>query len=255
MKLIGFAQLRNEKEKGNLENWFACMNALCDKIYIYDQNSTDGSQEYYKQFDHVKVIESATNDFSREISCKADLLELVKEENEEGDWIFWLDGDTLIERRSVENPQGLKDCLKASRYEALAVGHYNLWRSDLYYRIDDSFHNLHGRVIAFWKLTKNISFPRTEGLHCPQYPNGIQSVGKLNVDLIHRGFSTDYQLITRYDIYKARGQSGWALDRMLNEKGLTVEKLDPTKIPEFAPKEDIHPSTLRPLIEIYNESK
>jgi len=255
MKLIGFAQLRNEKEKGNLENWFACMNALCDKIYIYDQNSTDGSQEYYKQFDNVKVIESTTNDFSREICCKADLLDLVKEENEEGDWIFWLDGDTIVERNIVENPQGLKDYLSETTYGGLAVGHYNLWRSDLYYRTDDNFHWLNGKVIAFWKLTNNLSFPRAEGLHRPQYPDGIVNLGRLHVDLIHRGFSTDYQLVTRYDVYKARGQTGWKLDRMLNEKGLVVEKLDPAKIPEFAPKEDKHPSTLQPLIEVYNESK
>jgi len=255
MKIIGFAQLRNEKEKGNLENWFACMNALCDKIYIYDQNSTDGSQEYYKQFDHVRVIENTENGVAM-LGCKAELLDLVKEENEEGDWIFWLDGDTLVERRFVENPQGLKDFLSNTDYDSFSVGHYNLWRSDLYYRTDDLYDWLNGKVIAFWKLTNNLSFPRAEAyLHYQQYPEGMVNRGWLRLDLIHRGFSTDYQLITRYDAYKALGETGWKLDRMLNEKGLVVEKLDPAKIPEFAPKEDNHPSTLQPLIKVYNESK
>ena len=57
MKIVGFTQLRNELEKGNLENWFKCM-SVCDHIYIFDQNSTDGSLEYYKKFDNVTVIES-----------------------------------------------------------------------------------------------------------------------------------------------------------------------------------------------------
>jgi hypothetical protein len=66
MKIVGFAQLRNELEKGNLENWFKCM-SVCDYIYIFDQNSTDGSQEYYKKFDNVSVIESKENRFSEEL--------------------------------------------------------------------------------------------------------------------------------------------------------------------------------------------
>ena len=57
MKIIGFTQLRNEKEKGNLDNWFKQM-SVCDYIYIFDQNSTDGSQEYYKNFNNTFVIES-----------------------------------------------------------------------------------------------------------------------------------------------------------------------------------------------------
>ena len=48
-KIIAFAQLRNELRKGNLQNWFRQME-ICDYIYIFDQNSDDGSQEYYKKF-------------------------------------------------------------------------------------------------------------------------------------------------------------------------------------------------------------
>ena len=73
MKIVGFTQLRNELEKGNLENWFKCM-SVCDHIYIFDQNSTDGSKEYYKKFDNVTVIESDTNRFAEELVCKNELL-------------------------------------------------------------------------------------------------------------------------------------------------------------------------------------
>jgi hypothetical protein len=49
MKLIAFSQLRNELSNGNLENWFNST-AMCDYRYIYDQNSDDGSKEFYKPF-------------------------------------------------------------------------------------------------------------------------------------------------------------------------------------------------------------
>ena len=55
MKLIGFAQLYNELQKGNLINWFKCME-ICDYIYIFDQNSTDGSREIYSQHDNVMIF-------------------------------------------------------------------------------------------------------------------------------------------------------------------------------------------------------
>ena len=40
MKISGFAQMRNEKEKGNLENWFKCMEQVCDNIFIYQGHVT-----------------------------------------------------------------------------------------------------------------------------------------------------------------------------------------------------------------------
>ena len=70
MKIVGFAQLRNELEKGNLENWFKCMIPICDYIYIYDQNSIDGSLEYYSRFKNTTVISSPTNRFKEEMICK-----------------------------------------------------------------------------------------------------------------------------------------------------------------------------------------
>lgn len=252
MKLIGFAQLRNELEKGNLDNWFGCMNAICDKIYIYDQNSTDGSQEYYEQFDHVTVIENTENGVAN-LGCKTELLELVKKENDEGDWVFWVDGDTLVEKRFVENPQGLKDFLSTTQHDAFAVGHYNLWRSDLYYRLDKGYHSLHGRCVALWRLSDKISIVPENRLHATQYPQGLRNIARLDLDLIHRGFSTDYQLITRYELYTSMNEAHKPIDD--EEGGFQVEKLDPDKIPDFAPKEDIHPATLRPLLEIYNETK
>jgi len=98
MKIVGFAQLRNELENGNLKNWFKTME-FCDSIYIYDQDSTDGSKEYYKKFKNTVVIESPINDFTNEIKCKDILLIKLLKEQPDVDWIIWLDGDTIIDAR------------------------------------------------------------------------------------------------------------------------------------------------------------
>ena len=131
MKIIGFSQLRNELEKGNLENWFKCM-SVCDYIYIFDQNSTDGSQDFYKTIPNTVVVESNKNRFNEEISCKSELLNKILKDHPDVDWIFWMDGDTLLDNRLLENNgKRFKEMCRQGTFErvdAFLFGHYNLWK-------------------------------------------------------------------------------------------------------------------------------
>ena len=155
MKIVGFSQLRNELSNGNLENWFRCME-FCDYIYIYDQNSDDGSIEYYKKHDNVVVFESPVNDFAREISCKALLLDMLLKDHPDADWIFWIDGDTILDGRMLRNDaHEVHSLLKAASeqdIDSIIMGHYNLWRSDIHYRVDSDYDWFHrnGRRV-FWR--------------------------------------------------------------------------------------------------------
>ena len=255
MKIIGFAQLHNEIQKGNLENWFMSMR-FCDFIYIYDQNSEDGSREYYKKFPNVKVITSDVNNFKNEILCKSTLLEEVLKDHPDTDWIFWMDGDTIVERSANRaSVEGL--LMKADQYnlEGLYVGHYNLWRSDIHYRTDNQYHWLHENgVLAFWKNNGNLVFPKNEGLHNKQYPEGMNRVARVNnFNLIHRGFATDDQIANKYITYKERGQSGWALDRLLDESTLAVEELSVDRLPVwFDLKDDTSPLNKKRIKDVKN---
>jgi len=259
MKLIGFSQLYNEKEKGNLENWFHCMNSICDKIYIYDQASTDGSREYYKTQDKARVIYSETNNFKNEIKCKKTLLETLLEEESDVDWIFWMDGDTILEKKGLsrKNIESMLQHFEEKNIDGLKLGHYNLWRSKRHYRIDDSYHSIHDRgVMAFWKNNGNLKFSEKHGLHHFQYPEGIVNPVRTNLNLIHMGFATDYQIMKKYDTYKERGQKGWALDRILSEETLRVEELDKHLIPNWLEvSSEVNPSQLKGIREIYDEDK
>ncbi len=237
MKIVGFAQLRNELEKGNLENWFKCMQSICDYIYIFDQNSTDDSLNYYRKFDNVIVIESPTNRFEEEMICKNDLLQKIIIEQPDTNWIFWMDGDTLLDGRLLKNNgdefRNLLTILQNESYEGYKLGHKNLWRSDIYWRHDNLYNWLDDDgVSAIWKFRKDLHFETRVGLHIRAYPININNLRKLEYKLIHRGFSTDQQIITRYDIYKDRGQSGWKLDRFFDETTLAVERLDLSLLPE-----------------------
>tara|TARA_R110000772_G_scaffold249530_1_gene363797 strand:- start:32544 stop:33359 length:816 start_codon:yes stop_codon:yes gene_type:complete len=267
MKIAGFAQLRNERQKGNLENWMKCMTAVCDIIYIFDQASEDNSQELYKTLGEgkVTVVQSQVNNFSDEVGCKAFLLKALLKSHPDTDYIFWMDGDTYLDNRLLENRDTIRELLssKFSETDGISMGHYNLWRSDTYFRKDDSYHGLHGGVTAFWRNNGRLFFPENvRGLHQRVIPLGIDKVEGINkhgdefYSLIHRGFATDYQIITKYDVYKGRGQTGWALDRLLNENELEVEEIPSEILPSwYNIREDNDPTVKTPIFNVYQKLK
>ena len=256
MKIIGFSQLHNELSKGNLSNWMKCMQEVCDYIYIYDNASTDGSVEYYSKFENVYTILSDVNRHSMEgcsdLFGKKALLEKLIREHPDTDWIFWMDGDTILDGRlSRELFCEMLVMGDGFRAELICLGHYNLWRSDVYYRTDSLFHNLHIHgVNTLWKNNGVLSFNDEGGLHQKQWPDGMQPfhgedphkpllkeawrghVNGFEPSLIHRGFATDSQIVDKYNFYKTE-QEGEELDRLMREDGLTVERLPMEVLPSW----------------------
>jgi GT2 family glycosyltransferase len=258
IKIVAFTQLRNELSKGNLDNWFKQME-ICDHIYIFDQNSDDGSKDFYKKFKNTTVIESPKNRFYEELICKQELLNKLLSEHPDTDWILWLDGDLLLDGRLLKNngEELIKLCnfADSNEVDACFFDHYNLWRSDIYYRIDDGYHSLNGNWCPLWKNNGNLHFRNVVGLHNRQYPEGLKKGLKTPFCVVHRGFATDYQIMTKYDVYKSNGQSGWDLERLLNENGLEVQCLNVETLPDwFNINDSQNPKNKKPIIQIYNEN-
>jgi glycosyltransferase involved in cell wall biosynthesis len=251
-KIIGFGQLRNESENGNLENWFRCMEP-CDHIYIFDQASTDNSREIYEKYkDKTTVIYSPTNRFKEELICKAELYEMLLKEQPDVDWVLWLDGDILLDGRLLvdDNLQRLCNKLDGANVDLPCFGHYNLWRSDVHYRVDNGYHNLHGHWFPLWGRPREKNIPRRIGLHHGQIPEPNWNPARVDVSVIHRGFVSDANIVNKYNMYKFFGQTGWDLDRLIDESTLTVEKLPDGILPDwFEIEKDTDPTSLTPLVE------
>jgi len=254
MKIIGFSQLYNEHRNKNLTYWFNCMDTVCDKVYIYDQNSTDHSKDFYKRKNAV-VIESEINDFSNELICKQKLLDKLLAENPDTDWILWLDGDTLLDNRLL-NKEVLHDlCKKAgdNSIDAISLGHLNLWRSDIHYRLDSNYDYFDkvGRC-PLWRNNGRLKFAVEPGLHKHQEPYlGFNNIARVDAKLIHRGFATDQQIIDRYKNYKARGQTGNDLSRLIDETTLAVATVPTEILPPWYQILQVIDPTQRPKIKTY----
>jgi len=261
MKIIGFGQLRNELENDNLENWFKCMLPICDYIYIFDQHSTDGSLEYYSEFDNVVVMTSKNNKFKEELFCKKRLLDKIKAEHPDTTFIQWLDGDELLDGRLLQEggkvfrklcSELLKDNCNGYRY-----GNKNLWRSDIYERRDTEYDWMddEGRC-KLWKFSEDINFEPIVGLHLANYyPININKFKRLDYSLVHRGFATDFQIMKKYDIYKKLGEKGYKLERILDESELDLRVIPNELLPDwFKVTDSVDPRTKERIIDIYNRT-
>lgn len=153
MKIIGFCQIRNELQNGNLHNLLKGME-FCEKIYIFDQASDDGSQEVYDQLDNVVVIQSKVNRFvdsgTLRLASPKEFIERsfpqipsILKSNPDADWLCWLDGDSVLEGRLLaNNAQELKrqllQCQNAG-YKAMSLQSLSMWRSNRHCRLDNEY--------------------------------------------------------------------------------------------------------------------
>ena len=223
MNIVGFAQLRNESRAGNIMRFANNMEELCDQVYVWDQDSDDNSRDYYETFGW-EVVYSAENLFHNEIACKAQLLEMVKKE-EEG-WVLWLDGDSILNTDLATLTQLLYHA-ETNGNDCVSFGHINLWENEQQYRIDNNYMHLDDiGVMAAWKISPNLSFYSAEGLHSLQYPTTLRTpLDARDIKIHHYGFLTQEMRQAKHDLYKSMGQTGLDLDRILDVSTLTLKEL------------------------------
>lgn len=218
MNLTAILMAYNENEKGNLRPCLESLRPYCDEIIVYDDGSTDDSIEVYYEFD-CKVLRSKTNDFKNELRHKQQQLELCKVLK--ADWIFRIDADEILDWRGASG--GLRSLLQESDKPSYAFHTINLWRSPCFYRLDNSYNDV--VFNRLWRCRPDLQFKIEHGLHLTNYPIGVtEGEGFAPFEILHYGFASDEAIIDKYEMYKAHGQSGWALNRLVDEGTLRVAK-------------------------------
>lgn len=241
--VIGFCQIYNEIEKGNLERFVKHIKPLVDVLVVYDDSSTDGSYEY--MLEHTPyVIPGTKNDFVDEISHKQLLLtEALKHSP---DFILWLDADEVLTANATRTRLNelCEYCLE-NDFDGLSLHELNLWRSHSWRRLDSLYDD--GWFIRLWRVKPGMNFGEPmSGLHARVVPPAIQKVEKISdIAVIHYGFSSKKQLSYKYLVYRLHGQRGYdMLDRLISEEKLVTEKVPKELFPEDLWLEDERPQPL-----------
>ncbi|MBI1938134.1 MAG: FkbM family methyltransferase [Ignavibacteriales bacterium] len=227
-KIVCITQVYNEIRKENLERFWKFIEPVCDGLVVYDDGSTDGSYEYMLD-KAIFTLRAGENDFKNEVNHKKILLEYALKL--EPDFILWLDADEVLTANANIELHKLCKYADENNIDGISLHEINLWRSHSWKRIDNSYDL--GWFVRLWRVTPELGFKDSgPGLHQQQYPHSISKIERTNnVGVIHYGFASDRSLAFKYLVYRSHGQTGWALERLLDEKTLTLEKVDEKLFP------------------------
>ena len=228
MKLTCIVQIYNEMDKDNLVRFMDSVKVYCDALVVYNDGCTDGTMEYLMKENHldkhmseIEFIHGKENNFKNEIQHKQLMLEKAIEMK--SDWIFWLDCDEVVEAKGEAG--GIRGVCENATCDAYGFKEVNLWRDPCFYRLDNAYND--GEFCRLWRNTGELHYDDRPGLHQRQYPNGIDRIETADIKVIHYGFSSDSRIIDKYLTYRSHGQSGWALNRLIDERTLRVAKSKP----------------------------
>ena len=228
MRIVLICQIYNEIETGCLSSFFDSNASLFDDIVVYDDGSTDGSQDYCKKFTQ-HVILGGKNQFEKEKQHKQILVEYASRLYP--DFIMFLDADEIlvVGRERLEKICGLMDLSDLDGYQA---NFQNLWRSPNYVRTDNLFDDF--KPIKLWKHKPEL-VPYSnvkDGLHQSPEPDYVLNT-ELCAELVilHTGFISVDRILRKFYTYRSKGQKGQELMRLIDESTISFRRVNDNFLP------------------------
>ncbi len=199
-----FGMMRVKNEERWFERAYKSLVALCDKVLVLDDGSTDRTVEIARALG-AEVIRSPFSEMN-EVRDRQILLELARLEilrrgwTLEHHWAMTLDGDE-------ELPESTVRALRAnsgSSAQAMSLPIHYLWNDERTRRVDGVYGNFRGvrafRPIVGADFVKN-SWAE-EGLHCGGAPEAIRA-GALTLEapILHYGYMDRADRVRKYKWY------------------------------------------------------
>ncbi len=190
MKIVGMAQMFNERKLGNLRRCLDHYSRLCDEIVVLDDASTDGSVDIIREYtDHVIINKENNWEKNFETMNKAILLDEILKHNP--DWIVSFDADELFDRR-IFRPgffRNMLDWAGSKGLNSLCFNWLHLWLAPCWYRVDKGLSDISPPRI--WRNTGKMKIEITPGLHNRLWPPQMDNPTKINLNLLHYSSSSE----------------------------------------------------------------
>ena len=222
MIITGILQVRNEVVSGHLARFLEWNLPILDHLVAYDDCSTDQSISMLENSGAV-VIRGDFRSFQSELNIKNSLLSRALSDFPETEWFLWLDADELL----LESREKLESILNESKllgFDGIQFPLVNLWRSELRFRTDSGFNDLSN--VRFWRNNQQLKFKLEPGLHHLMHPAGMKRIRQYDaLRILHFGFSSDLNILNKFQTYQQAGQRGRNLWRLADESNLVLDDI------------------------------
>jgi SAM-dependent methyltransferase len=188
LKVLGAMRIKNESEW--IQQSIESQLTLCDKLLIFDDHSTDDTRDIVQSFGKRCVLLRSPFTGLDEARDKNFILRHIVAADPE--WVFWIDGDEVLEERDV------KHILGALYDETIVAGSLRLlyfWDSTDKVRVDGVYAQT-ARTVLFRVRgqPEGLHFPTTGfggNFHCGNCPQGLAAgrTETLRARIKHYGYS------------------------------------------------------------------
>lgn len=207
MTCVGALRIKNEARW--IEEVIRSILPVCERVFVFDDHSTDGTQELVRSIPECVLIESQfegldetrDKDFLYGAILNAPQYRPDVNGFHYPDWVLMIDGDEVLEERDVRL---LHDTMEDPKVEAIRMRIIYLWNDRQHQRVDGVYRNFN-RPSA-WRVT-NPSFrfqstPNGGNMHCSSVPQEL--LGKAvhsEVRLNHLGYMNREDRLRKYGWY------------------------------------------------------
>lgn len=195
MRIVGALRVKNEARwiKRSIESILP----ICERVHIFDDNSTDDTLDILHSLPNVIVKQSEWAGSTDEVRDKNALLDQVDKYGG-ADWLIHIDGDEVL----AGEPKDLHDAISLTLHACLSLPVLYLWDREDQIRVDGVYGDFM-RESAFRYSRER--FRRTGAgvnFHCGNVPMQLRADrGYVKAPLLHFGYLNREDRIRKYEWY------------------------------------------------------
>jgi glycosyltransferase involved in cell wall biosynthesis len=198
MMIVGMMRIKNEARW--IERVLRSMLPACERIFILDDHSTDGTPELCATFSQVTLFRSEFQGLD-ETRDKNWLIAQVEAEVPSGSWVVAIDGDEELA------PGGADAILRMTRdpnaYQNAFRFHIQyLWDSETQWRVDGIYRNFHRASMFRLKHGQRFFSNNGGGFHCGNVPEQF-NCPRTDIRVLHYGYMNREDRIRKFEWYNA----------------------------------------------------
>lgn len=206
-----FGMLRIKNEARWIEEVLASMLPLCERVFVLDDHSTDGTAQICEQFDERITVYRSKFQGLDESRDKSFLLErimmCVSDFTLTGDpaspyWVLAIDGDEVLARGGQDV---IRNTIIGTPYHAFKLPIIYLWDSRQQKRVDGIYRTF-ARPSLFRLMNRAFQFQTTPwagNFHCSSIPQELlhHAHATCNAELLHLGYMNKEDRLRKHKWY------------------------------------------------------